>query len=280
MEALPYIKRYHGKTIVIKYGGNAMVTPALQESVMTDIALLKLVGMHVVIVHGGGPQISTHLEHLSRETTFVEGVRVTDSETMEVVRMVMVGKVNKELVNLLNAHGLNAIGLSGEDGPLLKARPLPGREHLGYVGEVAAVNTDMITSLTAGGYLPVIASIGVGEDGQPYNVNADHAAARIASALGADKLIILSNVDGVMRREDGNMRLVSTLTPEECRALIDAGEATEGMIPKLVSCAEAVEAGVERAHILNGTIEHALLLEIFTDEGIGTMITAHEGSTR
>lgn len=278
MEALPYIKRYHGKTLVIKYGGKAMITSELQRSVMTDIALLKLVGVSVIIVHGGGPQISEHLRELSIEPKFIDGLRVTDKRTMEVVRMVMVGKVNRELVSLLNAHGLRAIGLSGEDANLLVAEKIDTKRELGFVGKVKEVNNSMLASLLLEGYLPVIASIGIGEEGSTYNLNADHVASVVASALSADKLIFLTDVNGVfIEKEPGKKEFVSTLTVPECRRLVEIKMVSEGMVPKLLGCADAVEKGVDKAHILNGTIEHALLLEIFTDEGIGTMVVSADG---
>lgn len=276
MEALPYIKRYHGKTMVIKYGGKAMLSSKLQESVMTDIALLKLVGMKVVLVHGGGPQINQLLERLSIKPVFFEGMRVTDEKSMEIVRMVMVGKINKDLVSLLNAHNLKAIGLSGEDDNLLVAKKLKAEKDLGYVGEVVSVNSDMLEALLGDDYLPVIASIGIGKDMHAYNLNADHVAAKIAAALKAEKLIFLTDVDGVYIEENGKKKLASVLDAKLVRKLIEEGKVTGGMIPKLLGCADAIEGGVKRAHILNGTMTHALLLEVFTDEGIGTMVVGEE----
>lgn len=272
MEALPYIKRYHGKKVVIKYGGKAMLSSQLQENVMTDIALLKFVGMKVVLVHGGGPQISELLERLSIKSDFFEGMRITDEKSMEVVRMVMVGKINKELVGLLNSHDLRAIGLSGEDGNLLVAKKLEAEKDLGYVGEVISINTEMLEALLHDDYLPVIASIGIGQDMHAYNLNADHVAASLAAALKAEKLIFLTDVDGVFLEKNGKRKLASVLNAREAKTLIKQGKVTGGMIPKLLGCADAIEKGVGRAHILNGTIDHALLLEVFTDEGIGTMV--------
>lgn len=270
MEALPYIKKYHGRTMVIKYGGKAMVAPKLQESVMTDIALLKLVGINIVLLHGGGPQITEHLKRLSIKTKFKNGLRVTDEETMEVVRMVMVGKINKELVSILNAQGLRAIGLSGEDANLLQAEPVD--RELGFVGNVSNVNSKMLKSLLEEGYLPVIAGVAGGKDGKPYNINADMAASKVAAALKADKLIFLTDVDGVLIKEGGKESLATVLAAAQCKNIAGKEEIKGGMRPKLESSYFAVSNGVKRAHILNGTLRHALLLEIFTDEGIGTMV--------
>ncbi len=272
MEALPYIKRYHGKKVVIKYGGKAMLSSELQKSVMMDIALLKLVGMKVVLVHGGGPQINELFEKLSIKLDFYEGMRITNEESMEIVRMVMVGKINKELVGILNSHDLKAIGLSGEDGNLLIAKKLKAEKDLGYVGEVVQVNVEMLDALLKDDYLPVIASIGIGKDMHAYNLNADHVAASIAIALKAEKLIFLTDVDGVILEENGKKKLASVIDTRNIRSLIKKGIVKGGMIPKLLGCADAIEKGVRRAHILNGTMDHALLLEIFTDEGIGTMV--------
>lgn len=266
MEALPYIKKFHGRTVVIKYGGKAMVDDQLKDSVMTDIALLVLVGIRVVIVHGGGPQISQLLEKLNMKVSFIDGIRVTDAQTMEVVRMVLTGKVNRELVQLLNLHGIRAIGLSGEDGNLIMAEQIS--PELGYAGRAVRVNSDMLVSLIDSGYVPVIATTGVDEQGNAYNVNADNAAELVARSIKAHKLIFLTDVDGI--RVDG--KLVSSIDVGEARDLINAEKVTEGMKQKLLACLNAVEGGVESAHILNGTIDHALLLEIFTDSGIGTMI--------
>lgn len=278
MEALPYIKRYRSKKVVIKYGGKAMLNSKLQKSVMMDIALLKLVGMKVVLVHGGGPQINELLEKLSIKSDFFEGMRITNEKSMEIVRMVMVGKVNKELVSILNSHDLKAIGLSGEDGNLLMVKKLKAKKDLGYVGEVMSVNTDMLEALLHDDYLPVIASIGIGRDMHAYNLNADHVAASIAIALKAEKLIFLTDVDGVLLKENGEKKLASVINARSIRGLIKKGKVRGGMIPKLLGCADAIEKGVRRAHILNGTMDHALLLEVFTDEGIGTMVVGGDVS--
>lgn len=271
MEALPYIKRFHGKTVVIKYGGKAMVDEKLKDTVMTDIALLVLVGIKVIVVHGGGPQINQLLEKLNVEVNFVDGIRVTDAQTMEVVRMVLTGKINRELVQLLNLHGIKAIGLSGEDGNLIMAEPISNE--LGFAGKAVRVNSSMLASLMDSGYVPVIATTGVDDQGNTYNVNADNAAELVARSMKADKLIFMTDVDGV--KVDGELK--SFLTPEEAKKLVDEQKVTEGMKLKLLACVNAVAGGVTSAHILNGTVEHALLLEIFTDSGIGTMIREVNG---
>jgi acetylglutamate kinase len=267
VEALPYIKKFHGKTIVIKYGGRAMVDDGLKQSVIRDISLLSLVGIRIVLVHGGGPQINELLEKLGIKPVFKNGLRVTDSETMKVVKMVLVGQINKDLVNLLNRQGINALGLSGEDGSLLKAERVA--DDLGFVGRVVEVKSEIITSLLNDGFIPVIATIGLGENGESLNINADEAASKIAIALKAEKLIILTDVDGVM--EKGN--LISRMSASEAEEMLSKKDILSGgMRPKLGACLEAVKAGVGSAHILNGTLLHALLLELFTDAGVGTMV--------
>jgi acetylglutamate kinase len=268
IEAFPYIKNFHGRTVVVKYGGKAMVDEDLREKVMQDIALLNLVGIKVVVVHGGGPQINEYLSRLGIDAHFIGGLRVTDEETMEVVRMVLTGKINRELVAMLTRYGMNAIGLSGEDAGLLEGEKIS--EELGLVGKVVDVNSTVIRSLLDDGFIPVIASIAVGKDGTILNINADEAASKIASSLEADKLIYLTDVDGVYI--DG--RLISRLSTSEAEDLVRSGKIAGGMIPKIESVVEAVKSGVSRVHILNGTTPHALLLEIFTDEGIGTMVEA------
>ncbi len=273
MEALPYIKEYHGQTIVIKYGGNAMVSEELKESVATDIVLMKLVGISPVIVHGGGPQITDYMKKLSKEAQFVKGLRVTDAETMEIVQMVLVGKINKELVSLINRHGCLSVGISGEDGRFILAEKISGEGELGFVGNVKKINTKIVENLIKENFIPVIASIGTDERGQSYNINADLAAGEIAASLQANKVIFLTDVDGLYHDFKDKSSLISQITIEECEERMVKGEISEGMIPKIKGSLIALKRGVERAHILNGTLPHALLLEIFTDEGIGTMIT-------
>lgn len=276
-EALPYIKRYRGTTAVIKYGGSAMQDERLKELIATDVVLMKYVGLNVVIVHGGGPEISRYLSALGKETRFVDGLRVTDSETMDVVKMVLVGKINKELVSLINRHGKLAVGLSGEDGELiLAAKRRHGVEELGFVGEIVEIRRKIIDDLIARDFMPVIASVGTGADGTSYNINADEVAGKMAAALGAAKLIFLTDVAGLYRNLGDEDSLISELTLEDCERMLAAGELGKGMGPKVAGCVSALKAGVKRAHILNGTIPHALLLEIFTDRGIGTMIMAQE----
>jgi acetylglutamate kinase len=277
MEALPYIKEYYDRIVVIKFGGNAMQNQELKESFASDIVLMHYVGMHPVIVHGGGPQITEYMDRLDLRVQFVDGQRVTDASTMEVVKMVLVGKVNKEIVTLINGHGNLAVGLSGEDGKLLVAEKLISRKgegevDLGFVGAVKRVNPTILENLLRDGFIPVVASVGVDGEGQSYNINADHVAGALAAALKADKLIYLTDVDGIFEDFHDSSTLISELDMAGARAILRRGALSEGMIPKLQSCLEALEAGVRRAHIINGTIKHALLLEIYTQEGIGTMV--------
>ncbi len=269
VEALPYIRRFYGRTIVIKYGGGAMAQGGLEEALATDVVLMWYVGIRPVVVHGGGPQIGQLLKRLGKESTFVGGMRVTDPETMEVVEMVL-GKINKDLVSLINRHGAKAVGLSGKDAELIKAKKLTRPDmNLGLVGEVQQVNVEVIEALQKGGFVPVIAPVGVGEGGIAYNINADIVAGAVAGALKAEKLILLTDVPGVMDREG---KLLRSLTAQQATLLIQEGVIQEGMIPKVQCCLEALEMGVGKAHIVNGTIPHAMLLEIFTDRGIGTEI--------
>ena len=277
MEALPYIKEYYGKTVVVKFGGNAMEDQELKERFASDIVLMRYVGMNPVIVHGGGPQVTHYMERLSMEVRFVDGHRVTDAAAMEVAKMVLVGKVNKEIVSLINGHGTLAVGLSGEDGNLLIAtKRSPSGEgekvDLGFVGDVKEVNPEILHNLIRDEFIPVVASIGVDETRQSYNINADMVAGALAKALKADKLVYLTDVDGIYRDVEDPVSLISEITDEEAATMIQEGELTSGMIPKVQSCIEAVKSGVRRGHIINGTMEHALLLEIFTDAGIGTMV--------
>ncbi|MEW6552935.1 MAG: acetylglutamate kinase [Actinomycetota bacterium] len=280
MEALPYIKEYYGKTVVVKFGGNAMENEELKERFASDIVLMRYVGMNPVIVHGGGPQVTHYMERLSLEVRFVDGHRVTDAATMEVAKMVLVGKVNKEIVSLINGHGTLAVGLSGEDGNLIRARKRThsgraGEEvDLGFVGEVEAVNPGILNNLIRDEFIPVVASIGVDGSGQSYNINADLVAGALAEALRADKLIYLTDVDGIYRDFEDKTSLIPELGIGEVEGLISSGGLGSGMLPKIQGCIDALRSGVRRAHIINGTIDHALLLELYTDAGIGTMVRA------
>jgi len=280
MEALPYIQRFSGRTFVIKYGGHAMSDERLKESFALDVIMLKSLGINAVIVHGGGPQINETLKRYGIVSEFVRGMRVTDGETMSVVEMVLVGQVNKEVVGYLNQHGGKAVGLCGKDGSLLLSKKLlqevTGENgtieqiDIGYVGDVVKVNTDLIKSLEQGGYLPVIAPVGVGLAGESYNINADVVAGRVAAALNAEKLILLTDTPGVL---DKNKQLIQKISVAQMHRLIEDESITGGMIPKVVCCAEALNDGVKKAHIIDGRMEHSVLLEIFTDVGIGTEIT-------
>ncbi len=285
IEALPYIREFSGKTVVIKYGGHAMVDEHLKEKFVLDIILMKYVGIQPVIVHGGGPQISRIMGRMGIEPTFVEGQRVTDDETMSVVEMVLVGTVNKEIVGLINKNGGRAVGLSGRDGDLIQAcqmkiykytgeaRP-PEIIDIGRVGKVDKVNTKVLKALQAADFIPVIAPVGVGPQGQAYNINADLVAGAVAGELSAEKLILLTDVAGVMVEKDGESELIHSMSAPEVKTLIDQGIATGGMIPKLKACLKALERGVKKAHIIDGRKEHAILLELFTNAGVGTEITA------
>ena len=278
--ALPYIQQYQGKTMVVKYGGNAMGDNLVETSFARDIVLMKLVGINPIVVHGGGPQIAKLLEKIGKKTEFVNGMRVTDDETMDVVEMVLGGLVNKEIVNLINSNGGRAIGLTGKDGELLRAKKLSPNKadsstkvseiiDLGHVGEVSSVNKDLLNFFTDGDFLPIIAPIGVGDDGRSYNINADLVAGKVAEAVQAEKLILMTNTQGVL---DGDGALVSTATSRLIENLINAGVISDGMLPKINSALSAIDNGVTRAHIIDGRVCHALLLEIFTNEGIGTLI--------
>ena len=279
LEALPYMRTFQGQTLVVKYGGAAQQEPELKQGFAQDITLLQYLGIHPVVVHGGGPQIGKVLAKMDIPTRFVDGMRVTDASTMDVVEMVLAGKINKEIVNLINTAGGAAVGLSGKDGLLLQAQKLefyrprddepPEIIDIGLVGEVTAVNTKLIRTLQAQHFIPVIAPVGVGEAGETYNINADLVAGAVAAALGAAKLILLTDVPGVLDREG---RLISSLTRRQAVTLIEEGVAVGGMIPKIKCCLEALDEGVAKAHILDGRALHALLLEIFTDTGIGTEI--------
>ena len=270
LESLPYIRQFYDKTIVIKYGGHAMVEERLKQSFARDIILMKYVGLNPVVVHGGGPQIGEILKKLGKESRFVKGIRVTDGETMDVVEMVLVGKVNKEIVGLINHYGGKAVGLSGKDGGLIKAKKLKAKgEDMGMVGEVKSVNPKVIETLDRDKFIPVIAPVGVGDDGKTYNINADIVAGNIAAALKAEKLILLTDVAGVL---DKTKKLISALNVAEVKKLIKNKTATGGMIPKLECCLDAIKGGVSKAHIIDGRVEHAVLLEVFTDAGVWTEI--------
>ena len=268
-EALPYIRRFGGKTIVIKYGGNAMEDDSLKSSFARDVVLMKLVGLNPVIVHGGGPQIDELLGKLGKGREFVDGMRVTDAETMKVVEMVLGGQVNKEIVALINQHGGRAIGVTGKDDGLIRAKKLAGKRDLGFVGEVAAVRPEVIKHLEDGGFIPVIAPIGIDEQGQSYNINADLVAGKIATVLKAEKLILLTNTAGVL---DAAGKVLTGMTYQQVDELIANGTISGGMLPKISTALDAVKSGVKSAHIIDGRVQHAVLLELFTDEGVGTLI--------
>lgn len=270
VQALPYIQKYYNKTVVIKYGGNAMINEELKDAVMTDIVLLSLVGINVVLVHGGGPEINDMLKKIGKESKFVNGLRYTDEETVDIVQMVLAGKVNKSLVQLLGAHKGKAIGLCGLDGGLLKAKQL-GEGELGFVGEITDVDVTPVTDVISKGYIPVISTVAGGENGEVYNINADTAAAKIASALHAEKLLLMTDVRGLLRDKDDESTLISVVNVSEVQALKNQGVICGGMIPKIDCCVEAVRRGVHRAHIIDGRIPHSILMEMLTDEGIGTM---------
>ncbi|MEY4961212.1 MAG: acetylglutamate kinase [Pseudomonadota bacterium] len=278
-EALPYIQRFHGKTIVIKYGGNAMTEESLKQGFARDVVLLKLVGMNPVIVHGGGPQISEMLERIGKKGEFVQGMRVTDSETMDVVEMVLGGLVNKDIVSLINRHGGLAVGLTGKDGAFIRARKMLIQDKeragewldLGQVGEIESIDPALISLLDTRNFIPVIAPIGVGINGESYNINADLVAGKLAEILNAEKLILLTNTPGVL---DKNGNLLSGLTARSVDQLFADGTISGGMLPKISSALDAVKAGVRSCHIIDGRVDHALLLEVLTDEGVGTLIKA------
>lgn len=275
-EALPWIKAATGRTVVIKYGGAAMVDPELRKQVMADIVLLKIIGLNPVIVHGGGKAINEAFEAYQIPVEFKEGLRVTTDEAMDVVKMVLVGQVNQDLVRDLNKHGDLAVGISGNDGGTLVATQLDPA--LGRVGEVSRVNTELLNKLIADDYIPVLATVALGEDGGCYNINADVAAGKVAAAIGAYKTIFLTDVDGMYLDFEDKDSLISKMTRSEAQELIDSGQASSGMIPKLESCIAAVDAGVPRAFIINGTTPHALLLELLTDSGVGTMVYGEKDS--
>lgn len=279
-EALPYIQRFHGKTIVIKYGGNAMTDEALKEGFARDVVLLKLVGINPVIVHGGGPQIGDVLKRVGKQSEFIQGMRVTDEETMDVVEMVLGGLVNQQIVTLINKHGGRAVGLTGQDGHFIHARRLKIRHEqneeewidIGQVGEVVSIDPEVVSLLYRENFIPVIAPIGVGENGEAYNINADLVAGKLAQTLGAEKLILLTNTTGVLDKEG---HLLTGLTIERVRSLIQDGTIYGGMLPKVDCALDAVNHGVGTSHIIDGRVPHALLLEVLTDEGVGTLIKSN-----
>ena len=270
VQALPYIQKYYQKTIVIKYGGNAMINEGLKDAVMTDIVLLSLVGIHVVLVHGGGPEINAMLDRLGKESRFVGGLRYTDRETMDVVQMVLAGKVNKDLVQLLGAHGGKALGLCGLGGGMIRAVKHSG-EDLGFVGEIESVDVTPINDALKTGYIPVISTIGGGYGEDVYNINADPAAARIAACLHAEKLLLMTDVRGLLRDKEDEGTLIPVVNVSDVPGLKNQGIISGGMIPKIECCVEAVRRGVHRTHIVDGRIPHSLLIELFSDEGVGTM---------
>jgi acetylglutamate kinase len=272
-EALPYIQKFTGRTVVVKYGGAAMKDGSLKEGVIRDLVFMSCVGIRPILVHGGGPEINSWLEKLGIEPQFKDGLRVTDAATMDVVEMVLVGRVNKEIVSLIDRSGGNAVGLCGKDGNLIVARP-DGREGIGFVGEVSSVNVDILNTLVKSGYIPVVSSVAADENGQAYNINADTVAGEIAAALGAEKLILMTDTPGLMRNFKDPDTLIRQLDIPGARALIDDGTVSGGMIPKLTCCVRSLAQGVKAAHIIDGRLSHSLLLEIFTDNGIGSMIVS------
>ncbi|PNR92774.1 acetylglutamate kinase [Petrotoga sp. 9PWA.NaAc.5.4] len=272
VEALPYIKKFSGKIAVIKYGGNAMTDEESKRMVMQDIVLMKYVGLNPVIVHGGGPEINNMLKQLNIETKFVNGLRVTDEKVMEIVEMVLVGKINKEIISTINALGGKAVGISGKDANLILAKKDETYGDLGYVGDIVEINKEIVLTLIEKGYIPVIAPCAIGIDGKTYNVNADVAAGGIASALKAEKFILLTDVEGVLKDTHDKNSVIPRMSYEQAKEFLNSGYVSKGMIPKLKCCIKSIENGVKRAHIIDGRISHALLLEIFTDKGIGTMI--------
>ncbi len=281
VEAIPYIRTFYGKTFVIKYGGNAMINESLKLGVMQDIVLLKFLGVNPVVIHGGGPEITQMLNRVGKKAQFVQGLRVTDAETMEIVQMVLVGKLNKEIVAKLNLIGGKAVGLAGQDANLIRAKKtqptMPENfqgeiPDVGFVGEVTGIDTTIIDQLIANNYIPVISSIGVGEDGVSYNINADTAAGELAAALRAEKLLMLTDVEGIFENYEDKSSLISALQVEHAHEMIAQGKIEGGMIPKVQACITALNHGVNRTHIIDGRLLHSMLLEILTDQGIGTMV--------
>jgi len=280
LEALPYIKRFYNKTIVIKYGGHAMVDDELKDKFAQDVVMMKYIGINPVVVHGGGPQIGALLKKLGKESKFIQGMRVTDEETMNIVEMVLVGMVNQEIVGLINRHGGNAVGLSGKDGNLIKAEKYylseekvkntpPEIIDIGLVGKVKTINSELIVSLSQNAFIPVIAPTGIGDEGETYNINADVVAGEVAAALQAEKLLLLTDVEGVLNKDK---KLINAMSDKEAMKMIDDGVIEGGMFPKVKCCLKALKNGVKKAHIIDGRLKHAILLEVFTDKGIGTEI--------
>ena len=281
VEALPYIQQFYGKTVVVKYGGNAMINDALKEKVMQDVALMKYTGINVVIVHGGGPEITQFLKKVGKETSFVSGLRVTDEETVEIAEMVLAGKINSEIVMLLNRRGVRAVGISGKDADLIHAEKKLATVYeqgektkvdIGYVGKTKKIDIRIVEDLISSGYVPVIAPIGVGDDGESYNINADYVAADIAGALKAEKLLLLTDTEGVYKNFEDKKSFVSTLTATEARQWIKDGIISGGMIPKIEACLRALQGGAGKAHIIDGRLAHSIILELFTAQGIGTQV--------
>ncbi|MTV49410.1 acetylglutamate kinase [Heliobacillus mobilis] len=282
VEALPYIKKFNGKTVVIKYGGAAMVNDQLKEAVIMDVILMKFVGIHPVLVHGGGPEINNMLKRLGIQSHFIQGLRVTDEATMEIVEMVLAGKLNKEIVALIQRFGGRAVGLCGKDGGLMQAKKrfeLVKNEagervptDIGFVGDVVKINPELVRELSDQGYIPVIAPIGAGEKGEAYNINADTAAGELAQALEADKLVLLTDVEGILKDFHDKSSIISSLQIDEVPNLVESGVIAGGMIPKVQCCVDALQGGVGQTHIIDGRIPHSLLLEVFTDKGVGTMV--------
>ena len=269
-QALPYIKRYVGKTVVVKYGGNAMVNPHLKQQVMDDIVLLWLIGVKVVLVHGGGPEISGMLDKLGKKPEFIDGLRVTDQETVDIVQMVLAGKVNKTLVTMLEKRGGNAIGLCGMDGKLIEAKMKDKK--LGYVGEVTKINIGPVADILEKGYIPVISTLGCDEEGNAYNINADTAAAHIAGALGAERFILMTDIAGILRDKDDPSTLIPEISLSEADSLFESGIISSGMIPKVQCCVTAIKAGVKNVVIMDGRVHHSILMELLTNEGAGTLV--------
>ncbi len=273
VDALPFIQSYNDKIVVVKYGGNAMTSPELKDAVMTDLVLLSLVGVRVVLVHGGGPEINDMLDRVGLESRFIDGLRYTDAPTAEIVQMVLAGKVNKGLVSLLQQHGGTALGLCGTDAQMIRAHRMTGEVDLGQVGEIDEIDTGLIVDALNLGYIPVVATVATGEDGEIYNINADTAAARIAAALGAQKLIVMTDIRGLLRDKNDESTLISNVNVSEVPYYVKTGIISGGMIPKIECCVEAVRRGVPNATIIDGRIPHAILIEILTSEGVGTMFS-------
>ena len=270
-QALPYIEQYNGKIVVVKYGGNAMINEQLKQQVMEDITLLWLIGVKIVLVHGGGPEISDTMSKLGKKAEFVDGLRITDKETVDIVQMVLAGKINKSLVNLLEMKGGRAMGISGIDGRLIEAKPKDVR--LGYVGEITSINITPVMDLLEKGYIPVISTVGCDKDGNTYNINGDTAAAHIAGALGAERLIMMTDLAGLLRDKDDPSTLIPEITVDEASKLLLDGTVSGGMIPKIGCCVEAISRGVRNVIIMDGRVPHSILMELLTDEGAGTMVT-------